>query len=217
MADYVLEVSHDDSPESPMEWDGQWTFVDFNDRHIHYKDPDQYLIRGKDGVVGATIGLRRKMQVGLAFIVSCYEHGSSLYSLLGKGTQCQWDTTQYAGMLIWEHPPKDMGAKTYEDRKKDAESFLDTYNKWANGWVYGYSLETLTGKLVDSCWGFYEAEYMTDQMDHEFKPGDRIKITGDSASFVDDVKWPEGVEIVDDFDDDDTAAALEAEQPDYVI
>lgn len=59
------------------------------------------------------------------------------------------------GWLIWEEPSANMGAKTKEDRRKDADAFLGVWNAWANGSVYGYSLEDALGRDVSPACGGY--------------------------------------------------------------
>ena len=108
---------------------------------------------------------------------------------------------------MWEHPPKDMGAKTYEDRAKDARVFLETYNCWCNGDGYGYSVEELVKlpcgheerREIDSCFGFYgnDVAYFASQVrdavagdpDVRFEGG--AKWLADSYDFVSPPSTPE--------------------------
>ncbi len=101
--------------------------------------------------------------------------------------------------MIWENPPEDMGAKTAEDRRKDAQGQLDEYNCWANGQVYGYEMKTAGGREKDSCWGFYGMDYIL--KDLGLKPGDRVKVTGDAANHPCWTDWPAGVEVFKAADD----------------
>jgi hypothetical protein len=183
-----LTLHHDDSPTNPMERDGQWTLYSFNNRHNSYKDPDKFL--------PPSIGLRRKLTAGLAFLLSYYEHGNCEWSLQDQGVQDRWDTVRCAGILIWEHPVDEMGAKTYEDRAKDANSFLETYTCWCNGEVYGYTIEEVTTcehckqsvyKDVDSCWGYYGTDitYMAECVRAALDGDTDVEITGDAAFLAD--------------------------------
>lgn len=140
--------------ESPCEDDFQWKLYSFNRHHINFKHPDNFLRPTVHGPVGVNIGFQRKLDVGTAFIVSCYEHGSSHWGLQGEVTQCQWDTAKVAGVLVWENPVNELGPKTYEDRQKDARAFLEEYTNWCNGNCYGYVIEDDNGKVTDSCGGF---------------------------------------------------------------
>src|SRR6185437_5228951 len=129
MANKTIHSNHDDSPECPMDaYDGQWRLYSFRRDSIHRENPERFFPNGKPN-----IGLRRKMQVGLAFLLDYFEHSLGRYDIAGTGPNDQWDTSHNAGLLVWEHKPGDMGAKTYEARQKDAEAFLETYNNWMNG------------------------------------------------------------------------------------
>lgn len=201
----VLRIEYDDSPECPMENDGSWTLVAFSNRSIHYENPDKYVRISNGKVVPATVGLRSKARAGFFHLLDYFEHGQGEYSFRGEGMQCQWDTSRYAGVLIWNNPPNDMGAKTPEERAKDARAFLEEYNAWMNGHVYGYVLEDREGEHLDSCWGFYDIKYMLDEID--FEPGDKIVIAGDAAGAVNSRDVPKHVEVLDEFDDEEEEAA----------
>ena len=191
------------------DFDGQWTLHSFSRRHYNFKEPDELGFNNRDGeVVVKNPGLRRKMQVGLAFVLSYYEHGNSLWMLQNgskpAGVEFQWDGTRVAGLLVWGHKPGDMGAKSYEDRAKDAQGFLDEYNEWCNGNCYGYDIETEDGEHVDSCWGFIGSDatlnYMFDVISESTKDA-VVKVEGDGAWLADHHKI-KCKEVIEDFDDE---------------
>lgn len=162
-----IRVESDSDIENPAEFDGAWKPYSFGRRHASYKDPEELglsLERGEDGTPKIkNPGLRRKLETGLAFFLSYYEHGGCVWSLIDEGPQCQWDSVRIAGLLVWEHKPGDMGAKTREDRAKDARLFLESYNDWSNGQGLGYVVEDVIEcnlgerhyEHIDSCWGFF--------------------------------------------------------------
>ena len=208
--DKVVRIEHEINPTCPNDdGDGQWTLYSFNRNSIHYKNPWDFFKETKDGkLVPENIGLHRKLKVGLAFVLQYYEHSLGRYDIQGHGPQCQWDTSNYGGILVWENKPRDMGHKKYEDRQKDAEAFLETYNAWMNGWVYWCSIESPDGEFDESCGGFYDdglVEYLAENLEK----GDRVKLEGDLTFLVDD-KLPAGVELVEDFDDDEDEAEDES-------
>ena len=162
---YKVEIEQYADAESPHEMDGTWTLYTFSSKYNSYKNPEDLGIagsrRGRPPVI-TNPGLRRKMKVGLAFFVSCYSHSGDSWSLAGEGHYCQWDSTQWAGILIWENKPEDMGAKTYEDRKADARNDLEQYSAWANGNTFAYSTSIVDEdgeevEHVSSCCGFIVA------------------------------------------------------------
>lgn len=189
----TVYVDPDDDPENPAQQDSNWRHYSFSSRHYNYKHPERLglsLERDEDGLpVVEDEELKQKLGEGLAFFLSYYEHGACAWSLLDQGPKCQFDSTRIAGLLVWENDPEDLGAKTYEDRAKDAAGFLETYTKWCNGWVYGYRLEDPTGVLEESgCSGFYDL----DEMFREIKRavGDReVAFTGRAEDMV-RYHWP---------------------------
>jgi len=159
----VIGIHHDPDCENPLEeWDGQWALYSFHRDHSSTgSDLDKWVEDDKP-----TIALRKKLSVGLAFVLDYYEHGGFMWSLAGSGPQCQFDTANGAGILVWENKPSDMGAKDFLSRRKDAQSALDTYNAWGNGQCYGFSIETDEGEHLDSCFGHIgpDMEYMFDEI-----------------------------------------------------
>lgn len=170
----TLTLMADDSPSDPLEYTG-WKLCSFNRRHVGYQGPDEFL--------PPSLGLRRKLEVGTAFMLSYYEHGLCRWSLQGQGPQCQWDTTRTAGILLWEGDLKDL-PKGYDKREKWAESMLETYTCWCNGEVYGYSIEE-DGVQGDSCFGFYgnDLDYMAEQV-RGLINGDEVEIEGDAKDLA---------------------------------
>ena len=169
----TITIENDPDIENPCDFDSNWKVISFNSRHTAYENPDNFFtaIYG-DGprypfieLRPNDIGLRRKLAVGTAFILSAYEHGNIAWSLEGEGMQCNFDTADIAGLLVWEHPVSEMGAKTLKDRAEDARKFLETYNSWSNGHGLWYSVESMqaSGDIIeDSCGGFYgcDTKYM---------------------------------------------------------
>lgn len=179
----TIRLEYDTDTENPMEHDGQWTLYSFSNRHVNYKHPDEIMPDGK-----IPIGLRRKLDVGLAFFLDYFEHGQCVWSLAGDGPQCQWDTERRAGILIWEHSPKEMGAKDRESRAKDARDFLETYTAWCNGECYGWSIEDEDGEHIDSCWGYYgnDTDYMFQCIEDAWRDTDEPAVfKGDAAPLAD--------------------------------
>lgn len=86
------------------------------------------------------------------FILDVYEHGQVQYSLAGNGMQCQFDTARGGAFIILH---ADAGWNM-DNAEEIARGLADSITAWANGWIYGYVIEDMTGKDVDSCWGFMD-------------------------------------------------------------
>jgi len=88
----ILTIEYDQDTESPLA-DSDWEMYSFNSRHSNFKHPTSFF--------PPDLGLLRKLEVGTAFVLSCYMHGNACWSLQGEGPQCPWDTAQTAGLLMY--------------------------------------------------------------------------------------------------------------------
>lgn len=165
MTDHVIvSISPDECPD-PREGDCNWRLVSFCQRHTAFEHPDRlFNVRKEDGVWNfypRDLVLRRRLDVGLAHMLSYFEHGNCVWFRKGHGlpgTDCRFDGVRHAGLLVWEHGPDAMGAKTYEDRGKDADAFLKCYTDWCNGHGLSVDARTSTGEYLDSCGGYYGSD-----------------------------------------------------------
>ena len=180
----IVYLFADDCPECPDEMDCQWKVYSFERHHKHSVDKEKFL--------PPTIGLRRKLQVGLAFLLRYSEHGNCTWTTAGD----QSDFSDADGLLLWEHDPKDMGSKSYADREEDADAFLETFTCWCNGEVYGYRVKeevtlpcghTEVRDVPDAgCSGYYgnDIEYMASEV-ASYVQGDECRFEGDAAFLAD--------------------------------
>lgn len=165
---YHLTVQHDPDTACPCEdGDGRWQIYSFSTRHNRFKNPEE-LIDEETGELKEEI--KAKLESGLAFFLSYYEHGLCRWSLAGTGPQCQWDTVQRAGIAIWEEDESNLGPTEYVEREKDCKIALDEYTEWCNGNCYFYKITTKKGKVIDSCGGII-GDYI-EQAIHDSLPED---------------------------------------------
>ena len=68
-----------------------------------------------------------------------YEHGQVAYNT--GGFSCPWDSGR-AGFIVSKHD--------YDTQ----DSIVKEYSHWANGEVYGFTVEDDEGEVLDSCGGF---------------------------------------------------------------
>jgi hypothetical protein len=174
---------NDSDAECPIgqSGDSREKIVSFGHRHSNYANPNDYLDRTNDGKAIFKLGIRRQLATSCAFVLSYHEHGSCVWSLMGEGPQCQWDTVQFAG-IYWV--PTDV---PQDERRTYAKAALREYTDWCNGACYGYSIETEDGETVDSCFGYIGDEYLMTEVkkalesymkDHEVAD---VVITGEAA------------------------------------
>jgi hypothetical protein len=153
-----VTVDHDHAAESPLDM-SEWKLYTFSHKHSNPRDPEDFF-QGIDryGDVNWQIGYKRKAQYGLAHIVSCYQHSGISWGLKGEVHNCRWDTSQFAGVLVWEGKAADCGPSK-DEREAYARGILEEYTEFCNGGVYYYCAELNAGsddeEELDSCGGFY--------------------------------------------------------------
>lgn len=185
----TVNIEFDSDLENPADFDCNWTPYSFCRRHVNFKDPEEFMHNGT-----VNIGLRRKLKVGLAFWLSYYEHGQCAWMRangpITPGVEFQWDGVRQAGVLIWENKPNEIGGKTYEERARDADTFIKVYNCWCNGEGYYYCIEDEDGEHLDSCGGFFGCD--TDYMIRDYIApqliGKEYTVTGDGEHLKDDIE-----------------------------
>lgn len=130
------------SPESPCEAGG-WKLYSFaRNKFVTDVEADLFVAgydRATGEVVPADEELAGKLDTGLAYWLSYYEHGVGAWSLRGEGPACRFDTAVLAGVLVRQGDTRSLGPATAGERA-DARRFLERYNSWANGCVYDWDV-----------------------------------------------------------------------------
>ena len=200
-----LTIQYDEMDESPLEY-SDWKHVSFNNKHRGFCDPYEYLQPPNEhGEVRGVFGFHNKLKHGTAFILSCYEHSGIAWSLMGEGTQCEFDSARVAGLLIYEGDLKWL-PKTYKERQDQARSMVDVFTNYCNGQVFYYDLEEITPcskcgnddhvEEIDSCGGYYELHQVVANAALNIVEGDEITIAGQLKDAVDvDDLWKAYEEI----------------------
>jgi len=181
----TLTLHNDIDIEMPDSGCDGWKLIPFNSNLVGYEDPSEYIagVNEYGEVIPANIGIRRKLKTGTAWFAERYEHGNSVWSLIGEGPRCRFDTTRHAGILVWTGKPKEMPA---DMREKSARMFLETYTCWANGEGHGYTIEDEDGEHVDSCFGFFgnDMDYMFEQI-REHTGTQEVEVGGEADWLAD--------------------------------
>lgn len=185
MSRRIVEINHDSEIECPSDFDGAWTLYSFCSKHQHFKHPEHLCVQVGRNQVGWIYDpvLKAKLENGLAHWLGYFEHGQSCWfrtAAAPPGVEFQWDGVRYAGLLVWEKEEDEIGAKSYEDRAKDADSFLRQYTDWANGHGVWFSISNSRGDLLDSGGGYYasDLDFLLEEIAREVK-GHEFVVTGD--------------------------------------
>lgn len=138
---YKAEISVDEDPMSPREWDNVGTLwvtsrcpYDLADVKAGDAEEVDEIIESDDY---------------LSLPVYIYDHSGIRLSTSPFG--CQWDS----GQIGWIYAQK--GAEGMSDVKilECLESEIKLMDQYVSGDVYGYSISDPDGNFVDSCYGFF--------------------------------------------------------------
>lgn len=130
--DHTLEISYDQAPVDPCEVFGIRV----------YENPREADVSEED------------FEKGRAFFLDKYEHSLIRWSLSGEGPQCLWDTSRFAGVLVFDDWRYKSEAASHSRLRSAAELFLrDYYTPYANGEVYFVCLDE------DPCGEVYPADF----------------------------------------------------------
>ena len=182
---YVINVHFDEHPENPREWDNLGTIshwhrnMNIGDEEITcgvYEwiagmldiDLDTYMEwhdeRGKSTKDGLLKLFNEKY---IALDMYCYEHGGITIST--SSFSCPWDSGQCG--IIWVSKEDVLKAYPHykivtKNLREEVERMLkgevETFDQYLTGQVFGFSI-TVNGEETDSCWGFYEEDYMVEE------------------------------------------------------
>lgn len=89
------------------------------------------------------------------FVLNSYIHSGVALSLSnGYPFNDQWD----GGQIGFVFAEKESWA-TEDEARKAAETYVETWNQYLSGDVWGFVIEDADGNDVDSCWGLYGLKY----------------------------------------------------------
>jgi hypothetical protein len=169
-----VTISVDPEPSSPRDWDNLGTMVTWHRRYelgdVRWTDYGAQ-IEGRQ-LTDPNVALRYLRLIHGAEIVmlGLIDHsGISMYVGGGPavGDSQGWDSGTVGFIYVTrETIVREHGADTPESRENARAclvSEVETYDQYLRGDVYGYTVEDEAGNVLDSCWGFYGAEYAMDE------------------------------------------------------
>ena len=151
---YIIEVFHDENPESPRNFDNLGTMVCFHkkyqlgDPHSYSKDELLDMVENDDYIA---IPLYLYDHGGLTMNTGGFEHIDSL----------RWDWGLVGYILVSKEKVREefrckrIGKRIRQRVYKILEAEVEEYDAYLRGEVYGYRIIDSKGNGIDSCWGFY--------------------------------------------------------------
>jgi len=171
-----VEITPDDSPENPRDWDNLGTMACWHRRYTlgdahPFHDPREF-----------TKAVNERTAIILPLYV--FDHsGLSISTSSAQFHACDpagWDWGQVGYMYVMkEDVRREFGRKllSYRTRAQVEECLrgeVAVYDQYLRGEVYGYTVtDRHTGEVIDSCWGFYgenpHANGMADSFSVEYR------------------------------------------------
>lgn len=164
MQSLILEIEQDTDAESPAEWLGAdyfrfYTNVSRYLGSINTKeDLGDYVLRDGETLEKICRNIRRSLpgKGWVLYPVYAYIHSGISLSLKRTGYPftCPWDSG--IGGIMAIHPE---GKRGNLDAWKTAKSIIESFNQYFSGDVWGYTIKTEDGEILDSLWGLYGRDY----------------------------------------------------------
>lgn len=177
-----LEIWQDTGCDPREDWDNLGTLaLVTHDGDETIKDPinwlaemldlEAYQVRGiadKLGVSYYTDEVKECLQAKffdryIALPVYKYEHSRVAYNT--TGFRCRWDSGQVGYIYVTKEDAKNnWGLKRLSPQKRQwaldiLKSEVETFSQWANGEIYGFTVEDEEKGISDSCGGFYGSDW----------------------------------------------------------
>ena len=175
-----LVISYYENTESPREWSNLGYFIT---KDSNYNSPDKNEVLKR--IVANTGDIAKDQEEHIKLIkkeveeqtdekviaiypVVKYEHSGVSYSL---GTNHGFDCSNNGFYIVTDKTAKEVGTAK-KDFKRIIEGEIETYNQYANGNVYCFTLYDEDGELEDSCSGFYSIEAIREHLPKSWKNED---------------------------------------------
>jgi hypothetical protein len=154
-----IRIVYDQDPSSPRDWDNLG---------VIYAQHPRYNLSDK---TASEAELEEAKKTGVVFNLYMYEHSGVALSISNTVYPYtdRWDSGQVGYVYITretiqkEYNQKKITKKLYERIQKGIEGEIDAYNRYLNGWVYGFQQSKVHKcnfggeheEVIDSCYGFY--------------------------------------------------------------
>ena len=155
---HKIEISPDESPESPREWDNMSQLICFHNRY-DLGDKHEYDHSDYPGWEEMKMAIIRAERPYIIMPLYLYDHSGITISMTPFG--CQWDSGQIGFVIVSKETISDfytwqrVTARRKIDLMKYLKAEVDMYDQFIRGNIYCFNIEGPDGEDVDSCSGFY--------------------------------------------------------------
>jgi len=180
---FYIEILEDQDPQHPRD------DYNLNLGQIHIESKNFGRITEIDGFIPTREKEQDEKQLKKIFgedscILPVYMYNHSQISFSTTPFSCPWDSGQvgwigtnakrYENLGCEASLPKDKEER-YEYMKKDLECEIDMLSKWSTGEMYGYIKYDSDGEEVDSCYGYYGDDFVSNGLYEELGLSEETK------------------------------------------
>ena len=162
-AAHRIRIFLDVDAENPREFSSLGKMVCFHSRHI-LGDENEWDSGDYNGWDEMEAAIRAE---GAVVILPLYLYDHSGITMSTGAFSCGWDSGQVGFIyalrsdILKCYSRKRLSRQLLARAEKVLEGEVEIYDQWLTGEVYGYQIEG--PKCEESCWGFYDREYMVQE------------------------------------------------------
>lgn len=151
----TVKIYQDEDAQSPREYGDEGLFIVANHRDFYVPEPGEKRVTDDYETI-----VNRWKKTHWVFPLEAYIHSGVVLALSHEGNfpDRQWDVSQLGAVFVAK---KEWNTKA--KARKAALQYVETWNQYLSGDVYGYVIEDEDGNNLESCWGFYGLEYATQE------------------------------------------------------
>lgn len=159
----TIRIEQDDDPMSPRECDNLGTMAYW---HRNFKLGDDQPAQSPDDFEKDYLSNIEKSG-GIILPLYLYDHSGLVMNT--TGFSCPWDSGQVGWIYVTaddirkECSTKRISKQLREQVTKSLRAEVESYSQYLSGEVYGYIIEDNEEDPIDSCWGFFGSEDVSEQ------------------------------------------------------
>lgn len=166
----TLKIYPEDNPIDPREWDNLGKMICFS---RHYNLGDKHDIDPDDFSSWEEIAAYLESELGAVIVLPLYLLDHSGLRMSVGSFHDPWDSGQCGLIYVDYHTMNKEYGNTLQENIERAtkvlEGEVEEYDKYLSGDVYGYIMEYDDGSEGDSCWGFYNIDYILEDTGFSWK------------------------------------------------
>jgi hypothetical protein len=172
--DKILNIYHENYPQDPREWDNLGKMICTHKRY-NLGDKHTFNFDNHDSWDEVEKAIKREYNIAVILPLFLYDHSG--ITMRTTSFNDRWDSGQVGFIIATkenvreQYSVKRISPKLAEKIKGYLINEVETYDQYLTGEVYRFEVTDLNGVELDSCGGFFGADFkmngLTDYIDKE--------------------------------------------------